>query len=253
MRNGYAYCQMLFEGDRPVDFVYLAVNPAFGTLTGLRNVAGRRVTEVIPGIRETGPELFEIYGRVAQGASQRGSSIGSSHWMCGSTSPRTALKKDVCCRLRQYYRAQEGGGERCGRARIVPQKALRSIPDPLVISRLADGSDRRSQRRMAQGIWLQPRGGRREKSSFVLNLFADSADLLANMPWLCCASRDRCGTASSRFDRSQVQLTDGHHHVSGASGDSGRAAPADRHSRHHRAQAGGGVAASPKRRAARRR
>ena len=66
MLEGFAYCRMLFEGDRPQDFIYLAVNTAFETLTGLKNVVGRRVTEVIPGIRETDQELFEIYGRVAR-------------------------------------------------------------------------------------------------------------------------------------------------------------------------------------------
>ena len=54
-----------FERDRPRDFIYLHVNDAFGRLTGLQNVVGRRVTEVIPGIWDTNPELFEIYGRVA--------------------------------------------------------------------------------------------------------------------------------------------------------------------------------------------
>jgi PAS domain S-box-containing protein len=48
-----------------VDFVYLDVNNAFQRLTGLQNVVGRKVSEVIPGIRELSPELFEIYGRVA--------------------------------------------------------------------------------------------------------------------------------------------------------------------------------------------
>jgi PAS domain S-box-containing protein len=42
------------------------VNKTFETLTGLKNVVGKRVSEVIPGIRESDPELFEIYGRVAQ-------------------------------------------------------------------------------------------------------------------------------------------------------------------------------------------
>jgi PAS domain S-box-containing protein len=35
-------------------------------VTGLKDVVGRRVTEVIPRIRDTNPELFEIYGRVAR-------------------------------------------------------------------------------------------------------------------------------------------------------------------------------------------
>jgi hypothetical protein len=57
---------MLFEGDQPQDFLYLDVNAAFQRLTGLEDVVGRKVTEIIPGIREDCPELFEIYGRVAR-------------------------------------------------------------------------------------------------------------------------------------------------------------------------------------------
>ncbi len=65
MLNGFAYCRILFEDGKPQDFIYLAVNKAFESLTGLKDVIGRKVTEVIPGIRETDPQLFEIYGRVA--------------------------------------------------------------------------------------------------------------------------------------------------------------------------------------------
>jgi len=65
MIEGLAYCRMEFEGDRPVDWTYLSVNPAFGRLTGLVDVVGKNVTEAIPGIRESDPGLFAIYGRVA--------------------------------------------------------------------------------------------------------------------------------------------------------------------------------------------
>lgn len=65
MINGFAYCRMIFENDIPVDFTYLKVNEAFEKLTGLKNVTGKRVSEVVPGIRESDRELFEIYGRVA--------------------------------------------------------------------------------------------------------------------------------------------------------------------------------------------
>ncbi len=65
MLNGYAYCKMIFDANRPKDFTYLDVNAAFESLTGLRNVTGKNVSEVIPGIRQSDPELFEIYGRVA--------------------------------------------------------------------------------------------------------------------------------------------------------------------------------------------
>jgi PAS domain S-box-containing protein len=65
MIEGLAYCRMIFENEKPMDFVYLEVNNSFEKLTGLKNVIGKRVTEVIPGIKETNPELFEIYGRVS--------------------------------------------------------------------------------------------------------------------------------------------------------------------------------------------
>jgi signal transduction histidine kinase len=66
MLEGFAYCRMVFEKGKPRDFVYLKVNGAFEQLTGLKNVVGNKVTEVIPGIRESNPELFEIYGSVVR-------------------------------------------------------------------------------------------------------------------------------------------------------------------------------------------
>ena len=65
MMEGFAYCKMLFKNGEPEDFIYLAVNQRFESLTGLKNVVGKRVTEVIPGIREADPELFKIYGEVS--------------------------------------------------------------------------------------------------------------------------------------------------------------------------------------------
>jgi diguanylate cyclase (GGDEF)-like protein/PAS domain S-box-containing protein len=65
MLEGFAYCEMLFDDrGRPIDFVYLDVNRAFGKLTSLANVVGKRFSEVIPGGKDAHPELFERYGRV---------------------------------------------------------------------------------------------------------------------------------------------------------------------------------------------
>ncbi|MCK9151920.1 PAS domain-containing sensor histidine kinase [Methanobacterium alcaliphilum] len=65
MLEGYAYCKMLFDEEgQPQDWIYLDVNPAFEKLTGLKNVKGKLVTEIIPKIKELEPELFETYGRV---------------------------------------------------------------------------------------------------------------------------------------------------------------------------------------------
>ena len=66
MLEGVAYCRMLYdEHGCPEDFVYLDVNSAYGELTGLHDVVGKKISEVLPGIRESSPELFEAYGRVA--------------------------------------------------------------------------------------------------------------------------------------------------------------------------------------------
>jgi PAS domain S-box-containing protein len=65
MIEGYAYCRMLFENGSPADFIYIEVNNAFGVITKLADVKGKKVSEVIPEIRKTNPELFDIYGRVS--------------------------------------------------------------------------------------------------------------------------------------------------------------------------------------------
>ena len=66
MLEGFAYCKILYDAQgRPTDFVYLDVNDTFKSLTGLENVTGKTASEVIPGIKMTNPELFEIYERVA--------------------------------------------------------------------------------------------------------------------------------------------------------------------------------------------
>jgi PAS domain S-box-containing protein len=65
MLNGFAYCKMICEEGKFLDFLYLNVNEAFATLTGLKDVIGKRVSEAIPGIQEADPELLERYNRVS--------------------------------------------------------------------------------------------------------------------------------------------------------------------------------------------
>jgi PAS domain S-box-containing protein len=66
MAEGFAYCRVLLdEQGRPTDFEYLEVNEAFGKLTGLVDVVGKRATELFPGIRESYADLLAAYGRVA--------------------------------------------------------------------------------------------------------------------------------------------------------------------------------------------
>jgi PAS domain S-box-containing protein len=67
LRDGVASCRMLTEAGRPVDFIYLYANAAFYTQTGLGPVVGRHASEIFPGILQSDPVMFDIYGRVAAG------------------------------------------------------------------------------------------------------------------------------------------------------------------------------------------
>jgi len=68
MLEGFAFCEMIYD-DRgePADWIYLSVNDAFPRITGLQDVVGKRVLEILPTIKDDSPELFAAYGRVAAG------------------------------------------------------------------------------------------------------------------------------------------------------------------------------------------
>ena len=66
MRTGYAHCRMIVEEGCPVDFLHLEVNQGYEKLTGLKNVAGLRITEVLPGIAESNPEFIEKHRAVVE-------------------------------------------------------------------------------------------------------------------------------------------------------------------------------------------
>jgi PAS domain S-box-containing protein len=66
MLEGYAYCEGVFDAGRMVDFSYVEVNSSFGRLTGLHDVVGRRVSEVLPGFLESGRAVMALYERVTR-------------------------------------------------------------------------------------------------------------------------------------------------------------------------------------------
>jgi two-component system, cell cycle sensor histidine kinase and response regulator CckA len=65
MLDGYAYCKVISEDGKPQDFVYLDCNDSFERLTGLKDVVGKNITDVIPGIKESNPELVQACMSVA--------------------------------------------------------------------------------------------------------------------------------------------------------------------------------------------
>jgi len=66
MQSGYAFCRMIIDEGRSVDFIYEEVNKGYETLTGLKNVIGRKLTEVMPGIAESNPDFIEKHRQVVE-------------------------------------------------------------------------------------------------------------------------------------------------------------------------------------------
>ncbi|HEV2664777.1 MAG TPA: PAS domain S-box protein, partial [Blastocatellia bacterium] len=61
--QGFCTIEVLFDKDeRPVDYRFVVVNPAFERQTGIANAVGRRMREIAPLHEE---HWFELYGRVA--------------------------------------------------------------------------------------------------------------------------------------------------------------------------------------------
>jgi len=71
MAQGCAHCRILHQDGRPSDWLFLAANPAYLALTGLPAVAGRRLSEVLPALLETSPEVLAAYAAVASGGAPR--------------------------------------------------------------------------------------------------------------------------------------------------------------------------------------
>jgi len=62
--EGYCILELIFDGqDRPVDFRFTKINPAFERLTGLAGAADRRIRELSPDFED---HWFETYGRIAR-------------------------------------------------------------------------------------------------------------------------------------------------------------------------------------------
>jgi PAS domain S-box-containing protein len=95
MTSGFAYHKVVLDANsEPVDYVFLEVNDAFERLTGLErdDILGKRVTEILPRIRNSEFDWIETYGEVALTGQeikfdQHSEALG--RWFCVSAySPR---------------------------------------------------------------------------------------------------------------------------------------------------------------------
>ncbi|WP_134736767.1 PAS domain-containing protein, partial [Proteus mirabilis] len=60
---GFCVIQVLFEGDRAVDYCFIEVNDAFERHTGLKDARGKCMTALEPNHEQ---DWFRIYGEVAR-------------------------------------------------------------------------------------------------------------------------------------------------------------------------------------------
>ncbi|HEX9082385.1 MAG TPA: PAS domain S-box protein, partial [Holophagaceae bacterium] len=66
MSEAFAHCRLILEEGQARDWEYLAVNPAYGRITGLGDVTGRRMREVLPSLPVEAPEVVASLQRVAE-------------------------------------------------------------------------------------------------------------------------------------------------------------------------------------------
>jgi PAS domain S-box-containing protein len=63
--HGYMHARIVYADELPVDFEFLLVNDAFVRMTGFEKVAGRRASEVVPGVWSTDAAALEQFARLA--------------------------------------------------------------------------------------------------------------------------------------------------------------------------------------------
>jgi PAS domain S-box-containing protein len=64
MRHGFAYCKCIFEDGKLLDITYLVVNDEYELQTGLKNLTGRNISEIMPGLLESDIEYALRISRV---------------------------------------------------------------------------------------------------------------------------------------------------------------------------------------------
>jgi diguanylate cyclase (GGDEF)-like protein/PAS domain S-box-containing protein len=66
MLNSVSHNRMIFRNGVPADYEFITVNRNFEKITGMKNVVGRKISEIIPGYCEDNPESLEVFGKVAK-------------------------------------------------------------------------------------------------------------------------------------------------------------------------------------------
>lgn len=66
MREALAFCKVVYDKrNRVADWIYLDVNDAYLRITGLTDVKGHRLSEIMPGFKKGNPEMFKALATAA--------------------------------------------------------------------------------------------------------------------------------------------------------------------------------------------
>ncbi len=65
MLDSVAHCRMIYEDGKPVDYEYLSVNKIFESMTGLHDVVGHKISEILPTYVLQNQDSMELFGGVA--------------------------------------------------------------------------------------------------------------------------------------------------------------------------------------------
>jgi len=66
MLNSVSHNRMIFRNGVPADYEFITVNRNFEKIAGMKDVVGRKISEIIPGYCEDNPESLEVFGKVAK-------------------------------------------------------------------------------------------------------------------------------------------------------------------------------------------
>ena len=206
MLNGFAYCKMLYRNRIPYDFKYIAVNKAFTAQTGLKDVVGKKVSEVIPGLNKTDPELMETYGRVAQTGIPRTFEIYIKNMDMWFSVSAYSPKKGYFVALFDVITERKNAEESMRFANVLLSTQMESSIDGILV--VSDNGKVLSYNKRFLDMWDIP--GRAAKNGIVLkviNMMADKVDdrekFLEKMENLCAnkdeRSRDEVELIESRI------------------------------------------------------
>jgi PAS domain S-box-containing protein len=65
MLSGFTYCKGIFDEEKMIDFIYLAVNDEYELQTGLKELTGKKVSDVNPTLFVSDSEYAKILSRVS--------------------------------------------------------------------------------------------------------------------------------------------------------------------------------------------